>query len=110
MENVKQGDEEKKGNDKGKKEERRRKNRKKRREKEGKHITTQKQMGIYKSLKSAGVPPDLARQFVSRHLCTALAVPLLWHTEIFFFFYRKQTKGSCFCLYVLRKVNKKMKA
>ena len=28
------------------------------------------------------MPPDLARQFVSRHLCTALAVPLLWHTEI----------------------------
>ena len=41
--------------------------------------------GFAKSLRSAscaGLPPDLARQFANRHLCTALADPLLWHTEI----------------------------
>ena len=72
----------KKARTKEKQEEGRRKKRKKRRQEEDKHVTTLKQMGSTKSLKSARVPPDLARQFVSRHLCTALAVPLLWHTEI----------------------------
>ena len=38
--------------------------------------------GFTKSLKSAGQPPDLAEQLASRHLCAALAEPLLRHTEI----------------------------
>ena len=28
------------------------------------------------------MPPDQAKQFVSRHLCIALTVLLLWNTEI----------------------------
>ena len=40
-------------------------------------------MGIYEITKvSRGGLPILRRQFVSRHLCTALADPLLWHTAI----------------------------
>ena len=38
--------------------------------------------GFTKSLKSAGQPSDLAEQLASRHLCAALAEPLLRHTEI----------------------------
>ena len=89
MENVKSGDEEEEKKARTKEnltEGRRRKKRKRRRarEKEDKHVTTLKQMGIYKSLKSAGVPPDLARQFVSRHLCTAFF--------FFFFFFNEPTE------------------
>ena len=53
VENVKQGDEgeKRKARTKEKKEERRRRKRKKRREKEDKHVTTLKQMGIYKITK-----------------------------------------------------------
>ena len=31
--------------------------------------------------RTARLPPNLARQFVNRHLCTALTDPVLWHRD-----------------------------
>ena len=57
------------------------------------YVKPLKQLGIYKITKlgqQAWLPPNLARQFVNMHPCTALADSLLWavaHRGSFFFFF-----------------------